>query len=121
MRKVIVLTLFVLLVAACNQGGNSVEESSAATPTTAAEAAPPRVEATPTPSLPPTFTPSLLTLGGHISPVGTSSIHIIQPGDTLGELAKQYGVTVADLASANRITNVDRIEVGTVLYIPSRE
>ena len=119
MRKVIVLTLFVLLVAACNQDGNGVEETGAVTPTTAAEA--PRVEATPTPPLPATFTPSPFLHGGHISPVGTSSIHIIQPGDTLGELARQYGVSVSDLASANRITNVDRIEEGTVLYIPACE
>lgn len=120
MRKVIVLTLFVLLLVACNQDENGVEETGAATPTTAA-AAPPRVEATPTPTLPATFTPPPFTHGGHIFPVGTSSIHIIQRGDTLGELAKQYGVTVADLASANRIINVDRIEEGMVLYIPQRD
>ena len=120
MRKVIVLTLFVLLMTACNQDANDVEETGTVTPTTAAEA-PPRVEATPTPTLPATFTPSALSHGGHVFPVGTSSIHVIQRGDTLGELAKQYGVTVSALASANRITNVDRIEEGMVLYIPPRE
>jgi len=120
MRKVIVLTLFVLLVAACNQDGNGVEETGAVTPTTAAEA-PPRVEATPTPTLPATFTPSALMHGGHISPVGTSSIHVIQPGDTLGELAQRYGVTVSALVRANRIINADRIEKGVVLYIPPPE
>lgn len=120
MRKVIVLMLFVFLVAACNQNGNGVEEADAVTPTTAAEA-PPRIEATPTPTLPATFTPPPFAHGGHVFPVGTSSIHIIQPGDTLGELAQRYGVTVSALVSANRIINADRIEKGMVLYIPPPE
>lgn len=36
-------------------------------------------------------------------------IYIVQKGDTLGAIAKYYGTTVARLAEANAIQNVDRI------------
>jgi len=87
----------------------------------------PRVVETPTPSLPPTWTPQPATFGEHIVPVGGSSVtaesgitYTVQPGDTLGKIAAQFGVTVADLANANNIKNWDIIEVGTVLVIPGQ-
>lgn len=42
----------------------------------------------------------------------------VQPGDSLMEIAKQYGVDVVRLGQANRILNYNLISVGQVLIIP---
>ncbi|MCC6905976.1 MAG: LysM peptidoglycan-binding domain-containing protein [Anaerolineae bacterium] len=47
-----------------------------------------------------------------------ATTHIVQPGQTLYSIARQYGVTPSDLAFANGITNPDRIFVGQTLVIP---
>lgn len=127
---IVVTTLIVMLLflAGCAQlgigggGGDSPDvvegsENPTATPTNTT---------TPTPTLPPTFTPNAITHGGHVYDVsgasglgGTRTVYIVQRGDTLGEIAKQYGVTVEAIGRMNRITNYDLIEVGDVLYIPS--
>ena len=44
--------------------------------------------------------------------------YTVQTGDTLGEIAEQFGVTVEALAAANGITNPDTLDVGQVLTIP---
>ncbi len=45
-------------------------------------------------------------------------VYTVQTGDTLGEIAEQFGVTVEALAAANGITNLDTLDVGQVLTIP---
>lgn len=47
--------------------------------------------------------------------------HMVQPGETLTAIARQYGVTVQAIAAANNIPNPDRVAVGTVLVIPKGE
>lgn len=44
---------------------------------------------------------------------------VLQPGDTLGTIAKEYGVTVGELVSVNQISNPDLVEVGQVIVIPA--
>jgi LysM repeat protein len=44
--------------------------------------------------------------------------HTVKSGDTLTALAIRYGTTVAAIASANNITNINNISVGQVLVIP---
>jgi membrane-bound lytic murein transglycosylase D len=44
--------------------------------------------------------------------------HTVQKGESLGKIAAQYGVSVSDLTRFNRITNPNRIYVGTELVIP---
>jgi len=48
---------------------------------------------------------------------GKGRRHVINRGDTLMEIARHYGVSLASLRSANRIKD-DRIRVGQVLTIP---
>lgn len=43
--------------------------------------------------------------------------HVIHRGDTLGEIARRYDVTISALQSANRLKS-DRIHVGDILTIP---
>jgi len=52
--------------------------------------------------------------GGSSSP----RTHTVKSGDTLYAIAVKYGTTVAAIASANSISNVNNISVGQVLVIP---
>lgn len=45
-------------------------------------------------------------------------IHTVQAGDTLGEIADQYGVTVEEIVAVNEIPNVDQLAIGQQLLIP---
>lgn len=47
-----------------------------------------------------------------------STIHIVQPGETLGRISQLYDVPVEDIAEANEIFNVNSIAVGQELVIP---
>jgi LysM repeat protein len=49
---------------------------------------------------------------------GQGRTHTVQSGETLSRIAKQYGVTVNQILTANKIDNPDRIFVGQKLIIP---
>ncbi len=144
MRKVIfVLTLFALIfVVGCSSGGGAAPTAvptadSADNADSAGSADSPREAAPLSPGLPPTWTPAPLNSGVHLpgdSPaqpaapgtppplidVDTSDWprYQVQRGDTLAEIAQEFGVTVSAIAEANGITNIDVIEVGAILLIP---
>jgi LysM repeat protein len=44
--------------------------------------------------------------------------YVVQIGDTLGTIAEQYEVSVADILYVNELENPDVLSVGQVLYIP---
>ena len=48
----------------------------------------------------------------------SSRTYMVKSGDTLSAIAVKYGTTVAAIASANNITNINNIKVGQVLTIP---
>ncbi len=66
---------------------------------------------------------SLLTVAvmvaGAVSPVAADTSYVVQPGDTLSVIAKKNGVSTADLAAANAISNYHLIRVGQTLAVPS--
>lgn len=131
MRKLLILALILIGLAACNRGeevdldGIPGED----TPGTAVEDSP-RNAPPPTPTtLPATWTPPPSNPEGHISGAPDSSgatpdvsvtrfIYIVQRGDTLAEISQRFGVPLAELARVNNITDWDRIEVGQELIIP---
>jgi hypothetical protein len=45
-------------------------------------------------------------------------IHVVQPGDTLGNLSQFYDVPIEDIMAANDLTNADFLFVGQQLVIP---
>jgi lysozyme len=59
------------------------------------------------------------TEGGTTTPPKPQIKHTVRPGETLYGIAIKYGTTIAKIADANNITNVNLIEVGQVLVIPS--
>ncbi len=61
------------------------------------------------------------TAGPSSSPTSTSSgpkTYVVQPGDTLAQIAVRNGVTLSQLMAANNITNPDKIFSGQTLKIP---
>ncbi len=44
--------------------------------------------------------------------------YVVRPGDTLFRLARERGVSVADVSRANSLADPGRIRVGQVLYLP---
>lgn len=45
--------------------------------------------------------------------------YVVQVGDTLGDVAQRYGISVQDLMQANNITDANLLNVGMVLNIPA--
>lgn len=48
-----------------------------------------------------------------------AGLYVVQPGDTLGALAEEFGTTVAEIMAANSLSNPDDLQVGQPLIIPS--
>jgi LysM repeat protein len=46
------------------------------------------------------------------------TIHVVKPGDTLGQIAQRYGTTVAAILAANDLPSADVLGVGQRLIIP---
>lgn len=44
--------------------------------------------------------------------------HIVQPGETLTQIARRFNVSVNDIVAANNLPNPNHIEVGHSLLIP---
>lgn len=49
----------------------------------------------------------------------TTQIYVVQYGDTLSQIALEYGTTVENLAAINNIQNVNLIYIGQIIKIPS--
>ncbi len=49
---------------------------------------------------------------------GSSVVHVVQPGESLGQIAAEYGVDALAVAQANNISNGNLIRVGQKLVIP---
>lgn len=82
----------------------------------------------------PTFTPSDVVVATTTLPPEPTSIvepttapapsptpitHVVQPGETLSEIARMYGTTVEAIVQANNLDNPNAISEGQVLLIPS--
>ncbi len=52
-----------------------------------------------------------------IKPPPTVTTYTVQAGDTLGGIAKRFGVTVDQLVQWNGLANPDSIDVGQVLKV----
>lgn len=55
-----------------------------------------------------------------VASMATGYTHEVKRGETLAQIAQQYGVTVADIVQANGISNPNVIAVGKTLTIPAR-
>jgi LysM repeat protein len=87
------------------------EKSGSATATPTATA-PKAVAVSPTP--PPTAGVENPT---PVEQSGTRS-HVVAKGETLTQIAKQYGVTVDEIAKANNIQDAKKLQIGQTIKIP---
>jgi LysM repeat protein len=60
----------------------------------------------------------LIPQGGGTPPTGTGRYHVVQPGETLYNIALRYGTTTAAIAVANDLSNPNLIYPGQTLFIP---
>ena len=90
---------------------------------------PPTPEETPEPTPVPTEVPTappaetllptpVPTTEAVVAPAGGERTHVVQPGEWLLQIARQYGVDWRELAAYNNIVNPNRIYPGQVLRIP---
>jgi hypothetical protein len=68
-------------------------------------------------SIGPIHPDSAQSFGATPAPNGVT-LHVVRSGETLGTIARRYGVGMLQLAADNGISNPDRIFVGQVLRIP---
>ncbi len=54
-----------------------------------------------------------------VPPLGYNNVYIVMPGDTLTRIARLFNTTVPTLAQLNGIVNVNLIQVGQQLIVPS--
>lgn len=83
----------------------------------------PTVTETPGPSAPAAGAPAAgetLLPAATVTPLPTATPHTYQvkPGDNLTTIARSFGITVEALASANNISNPNRLMPGDMLLIP---
>ncbi len=68
----------------------------------------------------PSVNTSLLITGTlQVTPTLEMLIYEIKEGDTLGALAVQFNVSVADIMTVNDLTDPDSVYVGQIIYIPT--
>ena len=85
---------------------NAIDGSKASWPTPTAVAS---SVASATQSIRPTSTPTV---------VGGVREYVVQPGDTLGDIAERFGVESSAIVRANGLTDAERLLVGQRLIIP---
>ncbi len=82
---------------------------------------PPVVETSAQPPQPiptPTFIPTPDPTRSAAVDLNQDQIHVVQSGDTLGQIAAGYGTTVEAIIQANQIANPNVLTVGEALVIP---
>lgn len=123
-KTILIVTMLALGATACGSGGDDV---ATLVPTIASSGGEsevsdesPRTEEAEAPNgIPATWTP-MPTAEAPPPPAtrAPDETYVVQPGDTLAELAEQFGVDLQVLVRANNIQNIDIIEVGQVLTVP---
>ena len=51
-------------------------------------------------------------------PARPTEVYLMQPGDTLSQVAVEFGTTAQELASINGITDLNRVQIGQPLNVP---
>lgn len=60
-----------------------------------------------------------LTLTSCLVQADSGPVHIVQPGDTLWDIALAHGISWQELASLNKIKDPTTLQVGTRLRLPT--
>ena len=57
---------------------------------------------------------------GHGQPAASGRVHVVMRGETLGLIARRYGLTVSAIVEANSLANPNLVVPGQRLVIPGR-
>ncbi len=109
----VALTLM-LLMSACSSAPSSPRQEDLPT-TVVALHQPPRVAAAPTVRVPfrtPTPDPT------RNRPPQPTEVYLLQPGDTLGGVALEYGTTADDLVALNSLPDANHVKAGQPINVP---
>ncbi len=71
----------------------------------------------PAPPAPPPAAPVYREPEAAAVPAGTTE-YVVRSGDSLGRIAKDYGVTVAELTALNRLANPNKLRAGQKILLP---
>jgi LysM repeat protein len=63
--------------------------------------------------------PSVATPAAPASPAATTTVHVVQRGETLWVISARYGVTIGAIVDANRLADPSFIRTGQRLTIPT--
>ena len=121
----VALTASLLTLVACVRP--YPQEESAMPPTPDTVATPPSIQQeqqVPTPIENVESVPTLEQVQPTVEPLpteapATDTIYVVQPGDTLFEIATQHGVTIDVITAVNDIPNINQLEVGQEILIPA--
>lgn len=61
--------------------------------------------------------PKVARAKGAVRAAGSTHVHVVRPYDTVGSIAKRYGVTVEDVLRWNRLERQDRLRPGDRLRV----
>jgi LysM repeat protein len=115
-RRLALLLVTTLVLAACGGGGSP-------TPGPTAELTPEPTDLfveSPEASGMVEPTPTEEALNPTAEPTAAEETYKVKKGDTMWQIAKKFGVTVAALKKANPKVDPNKMRVGTVLVIPPR-
>jgi LasA protease len=115
MKHIFTVTLtLMLLVSACSSAPSSPRQEDLPTTVVALHQAP-RVAAAPTARVSfrtPTPDPT------RNRPPQPTEVYLLQPGDTLGRVALQYGTTADDLVAMNGLPDANHVKAGQPINVP---
>ena len=116
----LLVVLAATIAVGCSDGGETVAETAEAVatadPTVINEDIP--VEALPDPlPVPYLFRDDVVFEEAPI----TETIYVVQPGDTLADIAARFCITIEEIQRLNTIVDVTQISIGEELRIPIRE
>ncbi|MCB9137280.1 MAG: LysM peptidoglycan-binding domain-containing protein [Caldilineaceae bacterium] len=63
----------------------------------------------------------LTMLLGSLAAAQDAAVHVVEPGETLSEIAKANGTTTAALMQINQISSADLVLAGRILYLPAAD
>lgn len=60
-----------------------------------------------------------IELSGHEPALPEDQIYVVQPGDTVSEIAEKFGLRWVDIGAANKLEDINKIYAGQELIIPA--